>query len=838
MTPVTVVDRDLISVVEEEVFPSVIEVTSGASESPANILAKLLQVDGSGSGLDADLLDGQSSAWYTDIAARLGYTPVNKAGDTMLGALVLTAGTALLPALAATGDLNTGVWFPAADTVAISTAGAERFRIGSDGTVTVDGNLIVNGTTTTVNSTTVTIDDPIFTLGGDTAPVADDNKDRGIEFRYHDGATAKLGFFGYDDSLGAFTFIPDATNTSEVFSGTPGNIVVGGITSTSFTLTGATANAVPYFNGSAVLTTGSALTFDGTNLGIGVTPSAWGTYKVLQLANAALACYTGTQAILVQNAYYNGTDWKYETTGVDSSRMSIQSGNFNFETASAGTAGGVVTFSTQARILHTANAVNHVVLTGGTTGNTASVSAAGSDAAVPLTLSAKGASNVDLYASSALQVRVLPTASATRYLTLTGSNGGNPTIGTSAGSLAISSSVALASSLFTTASGSILGATVTANTSTFLSISINTAVTENRFIAGADASSTGTVFSGSLTNHPYHLRVNNLAQVVVNYTASAVNYLTLTGSATGNSCELSTAGSDASVGLRIMPKANGAVLVYSQDFLVGANSANGKISVGVNNTATFSIQSRSDLTGVLLYAASTNYYLDIRSNGTGRISLGGDTEQVRVTPTAGATRYITLTGSNGGNPTIGVSAGVLALAGNVSGNSAWATTGTFSAGAGDSASVIWSTNQSASSAVQFCVKHGASGGVTIENSRNGVATLALNYDGSTTISNVGGTVALFSYTASAVNYLSLTGAVTTAGPILAATGTDTNISLNLTPKGTGVVIVNSDTVRITTAKTPASAAATGTTGDVCWDSSYVYVCVATDTWKRAAIATW
>lgn len=88
----------------------------------------------------------------------------------------------------------------------------------------ITGNLTINGTTTTVNSTTVTVDDPIFTLGGDTAPAADDNKDRGIEFRWHNGTTAKVGFFGFDDSTGKFTFIPDATNTSEVFSGTKGVI--------------------------------------------------------------------------------------------------------------------------------------------------------------------------------------------------------------------------------------------------------------------------------------------------------------------------------------------------------------------------------------------------------------------------------------------------------------------------------------------------------------------------------------------------------------------------------------------------------------------------------------
>jgi len=97
--------------------------------------------------------------------------------------------------------------------------------IETSGNLTVGADLIVNGTTTTVNSTTVTIDDPIFTLGGDTAPGSDDNKDRGIEFRYHTGSAAKVGFFGFDDSAGKFTFIPDATNSSEVFSGTAGTIV-------------------------------------------------------------------------------------------------------------------------------------------------------------------------------------------------------------------------------------------------------------------------------------------------------------------------------------------------------------------------------------------------------------------------------------------------------------------------------------------------------------------------------------------------------------------------------------------------------------------------------------
>lgn len=89
----------------------------------------------------------------------------------------------------------------------------------------VGGNLVVNGTTTTVNSSTVTIDDPVFTLGGDTAPATNDGKDRGIEFRWHDGSDPKLGFFGFDRSDYRFKFIQDATNSSEVFTGDPANVL-------------------------------------------------------------------------------------------------------------------------------------------------------------------------------------------------------------------------------------------------------------------------------------------------------------------------------------------------------------------------------------------------------------------------------------------------------------------------------------------------------------------------------------------------------------------------------------------------------------------------------------
>ena len=94
--------------------------------------------------------------------------------------------------------------------------------------LSVTGNLTVQGTTTIVDSTVTNIADPIITLGGganNAAPTVDDNKDRGIAFKWvNNGGTTSTGFFGYDDSTGFLTYIQTATITNEVVSGTKGAV--------------------------------------------------------------------------------------------------------------------------------------------------------------------------------------------------------------------------------------------------------------------------------------------------------------------------------------------------------------------------------------------------------------------------------------------------------------------------------------------------------------------------------------------------------------------------------------------------------------------------------------
>lgn len=182
------------------------------------------------------------------------------------------------------------------------------------GSLTVGENLIVSGSTVVVNSTVVTIDDPVFTLGGDTAGV-DDGKDRGIEFKWNDGANPKVGFFGFDESSGKFTFIPDATNTSEVFTGTKGtidaNIEWADVLSKpdpSITLLGdVSGNATLTDLGSASLTVTVEkdfnLVFTGDVTGNGTVSNLDSASIALTIANVSVALGTQTTGDYVANIY-------------------------------------------------------------------------------------------------------------------------------------------------------------------------------------------------------------------------------------------------------------------------------------------------------------------------------------------------------------------------------------------------------------------------------------------------------------------------------------------------------------------------------------------------------
>jgi len=105
---------------------------------------------------------------------------------------------------------------------------------------------------------------------------------------------------------------------------------------------------------SLVLATNSVVraTLDSAgNLGLGVTPSAWATYKPLQIGSVSFSG-TGTDLEISSNAYYN-SGWKYIATAGGATRYSQQEsayGTHAWYIAPSGTAGDPITF-TQAMTL-------------------------------------------------------------------------------------------------------------------------------------------------------------------------------------------------------------------------------------------------------------------------------------------------------------------------------------------------------------------------------------------------------------------------------------------------------------------------------------------------------
>ena len=105
--------------------------TTAASNSPAGSDAILPDLDNYIRALSAFI--AQNYASLATKQAALGYTPVNKAGDTLTGVLAATKGTAGAPGIAFSGDTNTGIHSSGADILDLVTAGVAQWRIDASG---------------------------------------------------------------------------------------------------------------------------------------------------------------------------------------------------------------------------------------------------------------------------------------------------------------------------------------------------------------------------------------------------------------------------------------------------------------------------------------------------------------------------------------------------------------------------------------------------------------------------------------------------------------------------------------------------------------------------------
>ena len=210
------------------------------------------------------------------------------------GVSTFAAGTALLPALTTTGDTNTGIFYPAADTFAVTTGGTERYRVNSTGLgigVSHTNDLHVKGASggTTIRLEAIT-----------------------------DGLLALIG------------------SASGLISGSPANNL-----------------AIRAENGLYLSGGGNATQFilnSAGNLGIGVTPSAWNSdYKALQIKGSSLSNNGGAADLwLAANVFVDSSVQVTYIVNAAATRYRQTAGTHIWDTAVAGT--GAIPF-TQAMTL-------------------------------------------------------------------------------------------------------------------------------------------------------------------------------------------------------------------------------------------------------------------------------------------------------------------------------------------------------------------------------------------------------------------------------------------------------------------------------------------------------
>jgi hypothetical protein len=140
--------------------------------------------------------------------------------------------------------------------------------------------------------------------------------------------------------------VPDAnfnvaiTNTAQTFTGAQ-------TFSSNPVIDGGTANGVAYLNASKVLTTGSLLVFDGTNLGLGNAPKAWAGAgaSALQRGSTSLFEYGTHNSIVGSNYYFDGSANRYINNGKATYYQQFDGGH-TWVTAAAGSANDPSSFST------------------------------------------------------------------------------------------------------------------------------------------------------------------------------------------------------------------------------------------------------------------------------------------------------------------------------------------------------------------------------------------------------------------------------------------------------------------------------------------------------------
>jgi hypothetical protein len=296
---------------------------------------------------------------YFPAADTIGFTEggvealrLNSNGQTSTG----IAGTALLPSFTRTGDENTGIFFPAADTIAFAEGGVEAMRLDSSGNLGIGtasptsyqaGSRVVQINSATANTEIKLTNTTSGTAATDGLMVAQWGNDAylwngetgGILFGTSNQEQMRLTSTGLGIGTSSPAYKVDVRNgTLAVGNGT----IFGGVSYSTRVEMGAISNHDLGF----ITNNTTRMVLDSSgNLGLGVTPSAWGSNGNLQMTKLSFA----PNDYSLGSNYYQSDTYRYATNDT-AARLSFFNGGFAFLTAPSGTAGNAISF-TQAMTL-------------------------------------------------------------------------------------------------------------------------------------------------------------------------------------------------------------------------------------------------------------------------------------------------------------------------------------------------------------------------------------------------------------------------------------------------------------------------------------------------------
>ena len=245
---------------------------------------------------------------------------------------VFALGTAALPSISFVSDPNTGIYSPGADQVAVATNGVERVEFGTAEVVFNDGgenyDFRVEGDT---SSHLLFVDASTDCVGiGSSSPSAN------LEVK----TTSDVGIA--------------LTNSSSVTSGNRGSISMLNSANSSVgtirfaAVTDNVGTEIQFYTRPAAGSLTQSMTLDSAGrLGLGISPSNWSGYKVLQAGIASFIGASSGSYILSDNCYTDdaGVSWKYISSSYAAAQYYAAAGAHVWRTASSGTANNVVSFT-------------------------------------------------------------------------------------------------------------------------------------------------------------------------------------------------------------------------------------------------------------------------------------------------------------------------------------------------------------------------------------------------------------------------------------------------------------------------------------------------------------